>query len=89
MQRPSDLDIFYGLLAELEGRSGDRRLLGGSHGGMEWPERGVYFFFEAGEHRTDNANAARVVRVGTHALIPDSKTTLWKRICQHRGTLRV
>ncbi|MEM5472910.1 hypothetical protein WNZ14_14345 [Hoeflea sp. AS60] len=86
MQRRSDLDTFYGLLAELESRVGGLRLLGQCHGRMNWPERGVYFFFEPGETRGRNPSASRVVRVGTHALISQSRTTLWKRISQHRGT---
>jgi len=51
-----------------------------------WPERGVYFFFEEGETREDG-ESPRVVRVGTHALSRSSRTTLWKRLAQHRGTL--
>ena len=86
MQRSSALDTFYGLLAELESRNGGRRLLGECHGRMDWPERGVYFFFEPGETRGRNPSAFRVVRVGTHALMSKSRTTLWKRISQHRGT---
>ncbi len=53
---------------------------------MAWPERGVYFFFEPGEQRDANPSSRRVVRVGTHALIPNARSTLWKRLSQHRGT---
>jgi len=53
---------------------------------MPWPERGVYFFFEPGELRVSNPMVSRVVRVGTHALITSSRTTLWNRLSQHRGT---
>ncbi|WP_099553477.1 hypothetical protein [Hartmannibacter diazotrophicus] len=53
---------------------------------MEWPERGVYFFFEPGEFHTVDPAAHRVTRVGTHALTEKSRTTLWKRLSQHRGT---
>lgn len=86
MHLHSDLDLFYALLGELEERIGGRRRLGESHGGMEWPERGVYFFFEAGECRTHSPDTARVVRVGTHAMTTRSGMTLWKRLNQHRGT---
>lgn len=48
---------------------------------------GVYFFFEPGEMRTTSGTGPRVVRVGTHALKSGSKSTLWKRLRQHRGTL--
>ena len=52
---------------------------------MDWPSRGVYFFFEPGEFRTHNCAEPRVVRVGTHALISGSRTTLWNRLSNHRG----
>ena len=52
---------------------------------MAWPQRGVYFFFEDGEVRSDTGHGLRVVRVGTHALAANSRTTLWKRLRQHRG----
>jgi hypothetical protein len=87
MQKQSDLDSFYGLLTRVEDRIGGRRCLGDSNGRMLWPERGVYFFFEPGESRAPDSEAARVVRVGTHALTVKSRTTLWKRVNQHRGTL--
>ena len=69
----------------LENRVGERRLLRFSDGKRNWPQRGVYFFFEPGEFR-ENKKTPRVVRVGTHALKADSKTTLWNRLRQHRGT---
>ena len=52
---------------------------------MDWPVRGVYFFYEDGEGRSDTGSGLRVVRVGTHALINESKSTLWERLRQHRG----
>ena len=86
MHRLSDLNSFYSLLADLAGRIGGLRRLGDCHGRMNWPERGVYFFFEPGEQRSIDPEAPRVVRVGTHALMSKSRTTLWKRLSQHRGT---
>ena len=53
---------------------------------MSWPPRGVYFVFEPGELRSDTGKGPRVVRVGSHALSDTSKTTLWNRLSQHRGT---
>ncbi|MDH5528118.1 MAG: hypothetical protein OEY97_12520 [Nitrospirota bacterium] len=55
---------------------------------MVWPERGVYFFFQSGERRKDSGDGPRVVRVGTHALTDDSKTSLWNRLSNHRGNPR-
>ncbi len=55
---------------------------------MNWPERGVYFFQEHGEVRSDSGSGPRIVRIGTHALKPGSRTTLWKRLSQHRGPVK-
>ncbi len=82
--RRAALDDFYALLAELEEKVGGKRTLESCNGRMNWPQRGVYFFFEEGEYRED-AMTPRVVRVGTHALGP-SRSTLWGRLSQHRGT---
>jgi hypothetical protein len=52
---------------------------------MDWPKRGVYFFFEDGEKRSDTGKGPRIVRVGTHALTTGSGTKLWSRLSQHKG----
>ena len=85
MGRSGLLDEFYGLMADLEERCDGPRELGSCDGRMQWPRRGVYFFFEDGELREDG-KTLRVVRVGTHALRPSS-STLWGRLAQHRGTV--
>lgn len=87
MRRTHDINRFYELLTQLRRRVGGHRYLKSCHGKMNWPRRGVYFFFEKGEQRADGV-ALRVVRVGTHALTSNSKSTLWQRLRQHRGTLR-
>lgn len=76
---------FYSILQALERRTGGRRLLAECHGRMAWPLRGVYFFMEEGENRTDSGTGLRIVRVGSHALTATSRTTLWKRLSQHQG----
>jgi hypothetical protein len=81
--RLEDLVRFYAILDALERKIGGRRLLCECTGKMDWPQRGVYFFMEEGEHRTDSGPGSRIVRVGTHALTATSKTTLWKRLSQH------
>ncbi|MEE9454131.1 MAG: hypothetical protein V3V13_07085 [Paracoccaceae bacterium] len=81
MQRNFDIEAFYTLLEKLENRMGGRRRFGDCDARMPWPKRGVYFFFEPSEYR-------RVVRIGTHALKSGAGTTVWKRLRQHRGTLR-
>jgi hypothetical protein len=55
---------------------------------MDWPNRGVYFFFEQGENRSDTGDQPRVVRVGTHALNRGSGAKLWTRLSQHRGQVK-
>jgi len=85
MGRRADLIAFYGLLEALEKRGGAKRRLAECNGRMTWPQRGVYFFFEPGEVRSDSGRGPRVVRVGTHALGAGSQTTLWGRLSQHRG----
>src|SRR5579863_7975608 len=77
---------FYELLAALAERHGGLRTLGEANGQMTWPHRGVYFFFEPGETRSGSGNGARVVRVGTHALKAGSRSSLWGRLSQHRGS---
>ena len=75
------LQRFYSALARCSGEA--PRQLCSCHGRLLWPNRGVYFFFEDGEVRSDSS--PRVVRVGTHAVSLNSQTTLWKRLSQHRG----
>ena len=86
--RLSDLQRFYDLLGQPEGRVGGMRRLSACTGRLEWPDRGVYFFFESGEQRTESGSGPRVVRVGTHALRAGSRTKLLNRLSQHRGSAR-
>ena len=79
-----DLDQFYRLLNTLEEGIG-YRYLKDCHDGMNWPQRGVYFFFEDGEFRSDGSTP-RVVRVGTHAVSKGSRGTLWERLQAYMGT---
>ncbi|MCY4543589.1 MAG: hypothetical protein OXB95_14540, partial [Rhodobacteraceae bacterium] len=83
-----DTRRFYQLMERLEGRVGGTRLLVECTGRMDWPKRGLYFFFEPGEARSGSGTGLRVVRVGTHALKEGSKSTLWRRLYQHRGPAR-
>jgi hypothetical protein len=81
----ADTDRFYTLLAALAEHVG-RPPLRDCSAADGRPSHGVYFFFEDGEIRADG-RTPRVVRVGTHALTKQSRTTLWDRLRQHRGTL--
>lgn len=86
--RAADIQRFYELLSRISKRAGGYRHLATCDGRMGWPSRGVYFFFEPGEHRSDPGAGLRVVRIGTHALKPGSRTSLWQRLSQHRGSSR-
>lgn len=85
VDRRADLVRFYQILATLEEHVGGTRRLSDCSSRMAWPRRGVYFFFEPGERRSDSGVGPRVVRVGTHALKPGSSSSLWSRLSQHRG----
>ena len=86
MTRLSRIQRFYQVMDTLRENCGGYRYLRDCSGRLGWPARGVYFFFEPGETRTDSGGGGRVVRVGTHAVSAGSKTTLWHRLSQHRGT---
>ena len=86
--RVSDTVRFYELLSNLAAGIGGCRRLAECNGRMNWPQRGVYFFFEPDESRSFSGTGNRVVRVGTHALKDDARTTLWRRLSQHRGNAK-
>lgn len=86
-QRLHDLVRFYALLQRLEQAVGGARRLADCTGRMDWPRRGVYFFREEGESRSDSGTGPRIVRVGTHGLKAASGTKLWTRLSQHKGQL--
>ena len=79
---------FYDLLSSLAASLGGCRQLAECSGRMDWPQRGVYFFFEPGESRSLSGTGSRIVRVGTHAIKNGSRSTLWQRLSQHRGNAR-
>ena len=84
--RLDDLKKFYSLLNLLEKRLGGARRLSECNGWMSWPKRGIYFFMESGEVRSDSGSGLRIVRVGTHAFKGGARSTLWGRLSQHRGS---
>jgi hypothetical protein len=79
---------FYSILDDLEPKLGGTRTLAECRGRMSWPVRGVYFFREAGESRSDSGDGTRIVRVGTHALKAGGGTKLWGRLSAHKGQVR-
>lgn len=81
-----DLDRFYSILAPLEASGKQGLSLAAYTGRSGLPARGVYFFREPGEFRTADRSVPRIVRVGTHAVSVNSKSTLWGRLRAHLGT---
>ncbi len=79
---------FYELMDRLAEQVDGPRRLQCCSAAMNWPTRGIYFFYELGEDRCSSGQSLRVVRIGTHALKSGAKSTLWGRLSQHRGSLR-
>ena len=86
--RLNDIIRFYTLLDALKASVKECRFLKNCHGKIEWPKHGVYFFFESEEVRAESGKGLRVVRVGTHALNENAKSTLWSRLRMHRGNAK-
>ena len=84
----ADLDRFYATLGALEASRLQGLELGEYTGRSPLPALGVYFFREPGEFRLPTSSAPRIVRVGTHAVSTNSKSTLWQRLRAHLGTRR-
>jgi hypothetical protein len=84
ISRTEATDQFYVHLDELARRIGGLKQLTDPGLSRRCPRAGLYFFFEDGEVRPNDR--PRVVRVGTHALTPSSKTRLWGRLRQHLGS---
>lgn len=88
ISREHDLKHLYGLFDRLTKKLGGMRRLEEISHHKDWPLRGVYFFFDLDEPRTGSGMGPRLVRVGTHALKPGSKSTLRQRLRQHAGRSR-
>jgi hypothetical protein len=85
-ERRARTDEIYRAIETLRSNLGGPRRLSEVTARSGWPSHGVYLFFEEGEVREDGVTP-RVTRVGTHALTVTSKTTLWNRLSQHRGSV--
>lgn len=86
MGREEGLDRLYELFHRLESELDGMQRLKECDGYMDWPDRGVYFFFEANETR-ETSDYPRLTRIGTHAVSAGSGTSLWNRLRTHRGAL--
>jgi hypothetical protein len=87
-ERHEHLIKFYSILDKLEKKIGGVRKLADCSGQLVWPARGIYFFREPGESRFHTGTGPRIARVGTHALTATSRTSLWNRLSQHRGSAK-
>ncbi len=86
MKPHADTARFYDLLGRLDASKMQGLPLRSYDGASGLPSRGVYFFREPGEQRSNDPNSPRVVRIGTHAVSANSKSTLWQRLRAHLGT---
>ncbi|WP_302083867.1 hypothetical protein [Salinibaculum rarum] len=85
--RERAIDSLYDALADLREANGGMHTLNECSGRMDWPERGVYFFFSPDTDPEAPACNWRVTRVGTIGLREGSNNTLWTRLRRHRGPI--
>jgi len=88
VNRIKDIIEFYELLDRVKSSLPGEQLLSNLNSIDNILGRGVYFFFESGEFRSESGFAQRVVRVGTHGLRKGSVSTLRNRLKQHRGNVK-
>lgn len=87
---PSDpLEQLYQTLADLREQIHGPYYLDDVDGTLDWPDRGVYFFFSPNSDlRTMSPADWRLSRIGTVGVSEGSSNTLWNRLRQHRGNVR-
>jgi hypothetical protein len=85
-ERREHLIRFYWILDRLEEKIGGARRLAECDGRMDWPTRGVYFFREPGETRSDTGIGPRIVEVGTNGTYSGERRRLWDRLREHKGS---
>jgi hypothetical protein len=84
--RPDSLDHLYRVLGDLRDACGGPFYLNECDGRMDWPDRGIYFFFSPdSDLRHDPPEQWAVTRIGTVGVAETSTSTLWTRLRQHRG----
>ena len=86
--RLADLKRFHEIMASLKLRLGGFQKLADGRAVLPRNASGVYFFFDDNEPPSGSGDGSRVVRVGTHGVSKGSKSTLWSRLAQHRGSAR-
>jgi len=83
MNRIEKINTFYSLLEILDKKFPKRTLSELNKSNL--PIKGVYFFFDTEQTRS-KSKELKVIRIGTHAARANSKTTLYNRLKQHKGT---
>lgn len=86
MSRLKDRRRFYALMDALCRRCGGMQLRRNARDQMSRFERGVCFFFDPSERRTDSGEGPRVVHICTQAPTNPSGSALGTGFRQHRGT---
>lgn len=81
-----DVSRFYDGIFKLAKSTGGIRVFNECNGKMYWPRRGVYFIVDFNESHLVSNGFPRIVRIGTHAVSKDAKSTLWQRLKTHKGT---
>lgn len=85
--RPSKLAQFYRKLGVLKERTGGPFYLSDVDGAMDWPDRGIYVFFdESTDPEIDPVSEWHITRIGTVGVSEGSSSSLWQRLRTHRGT---
>jgi len=85
-ERPEYLVQLYDCLGRLNNRIDGPYYLSECDGTMEFPNRGLYFFFSPWSVlETDPAHQWFLTRIGTVGVARGSTNTLWNRLRQHRG----
>lgn len=78
----TDYSNFCDLISNLNHKQKGGFFLKNCTGKQQWVQKGLYIFLSKNHHFK---TMPRVTRVGTHAVSDGSKTTLWKRLSQHKG----
>jgi hypothetical protein len=85
----SQLGRFYQNCQKLADKTGGPFYLSSADASYDWPERGIYIFFDGnGSPIANKQSDMRICRIGTVGDRSGSTSTLWERLRAHRGTTR-